>query len=120
MILALLLVVTNAQYRACVQAGACKPAAFEDPHSAATGKAENAAAYRKVSGDNQPAVGVSWNDARAYCEWAKKRLATAREVKRGKLALWVADERGAVVGKGPRRREDPWARAPWLSFRCAR
>lgn len=65
--------VTNAQYRLCVQAKMCRPPAFEDPGSAAnlqTGKEETADAYRKVAAKNLPAVGVSWDDAGAYCSFA--------------------------------------------------
>ena len=56
--------VTNAMYQECVAAGACQPnedygADFNDP--------------------NQPVVGVDWNDAKAYCQWAGKRLPTEAE-----------------------------------------
>lgn len=119
--------VTNAQYRACVRAVACKPAAFEDPRSAAnlkTGKSENAAAYRNVSGDEQPAVGVSWTDASAFCKWSGKRLASLRDLGSEKptLAVWLADTIGkkrAVRGGKSHGPEEPQARAHWLSFRCA-
>ena len=118
-VLAAAIVVTNADYRACVQAGKCRPAAFEDSKSAAnleTGKAETAAAYRKVAGDDQPAIGISWNDATAYCKWKGAKLARKREV-RGQSRLWTADCKGCVAGAKP---EPPTARAPWLSFRCSR
>lgn len=123
-LLAALVLVTNAQYRECVKAGACKPAAFEDPRSAATGKSENAAAYRQVSEDSRRAVGVSWNDANSYCAWKGLRLASLAEVKghvRG--AVWVEDADGdkRLIAEGrSQRAEDRWARAPWLSFRCSR
>ena len=119
--------VTNAQYRACVQARQCRPAAFEDPRSAAnlkTGKSENAAAYRPVAGDAQPAVGVSWSDAVAFCRFSRKRLAARRDLGdlKPSMALWLADAAGkrrAVRGGKSRGAEDPSARAHWLSFRCA-
>ena len=124
MIVALLIVVTNADYRACVKAGPCQPAAFEDPRSAATVKAENQAAYAKVSGDADPAVGVSWTDADAYCRWNGKRLASLKDFgkERPRHAVWLADADGKkriILERGSQRAEDPWARAPWLSFRCA-
>jgi formylglycine-generating enzyme required for sulfatase activity len=136
MLLALLLAaaldvseVTNAQYRACVEAKACRPAAFEDPRSASnlkTGKSENAATYREVAGYDQPAVGVSWDDARAYCAWKGQELPSARDWPKGvkpAVASWLADRAGkkrAVRGKdGRRSSEEPSARAHWLGFRCA-
>jgi hypothetical protein len=123
--LAALIVVTNADYRACVKTGPCKPAAFEDPRSAATVKPENIAAYKKVSAGDQPAVGVSWNDADDYCRWAGKRLASLKDFGPGahaKNAVWLADADGSkrmILEGSSQRAEDPWARAPWLSFRCA-
>ncbi|MDP6039822.1 MAG: formylglycine-generating enzyme family protein [Candidatus Latescibacteria bacterium] len=72
--------VTNAQYQAFVKA---------------TG--HNNPRYRKdakYNGTNQPVVGVSWDDAYAYCNWKGKRLPTEAE--------W---ERAA---RGPQSRLYPW------------
>jgi formylglycine-generating enzyme required for sulfatase activity len=58
--------VTNAQYRACVEAGACS-----QPHD--TGW------YNDPNRAEHPVVYVDWNQANAYCRWAGKRLPTEAE-----------------------------------------
>jgi formylglycine-generating enzyme required for sulfatase activity len=58
--------VTNAQYRACVEAGACNaPADTTD--------------YDHADYAQHPVVYVSWGDADAYCLWAGKRLPAEAE-----------------------------------------
>ena len=57
--------VTNAQYRRCVKAGACSESKYADDS--------------RYTGDNRPVVGVDWDDARGYCQWAGKRLPTEAE-----------------------------------------
>ena len=56
--------VTNAQYRACVEAGVC-------PEPESWGNEE-------LNGDNQPVL-VPWESARNYCEWVGARLPTEAE-----------------------------------------
>jgi formylglycine-generating enzyme required for sulfatase activity len=58
--------VTNAQYRKCVEAGACY-------------KPFNTIYYDKADYAQHPMVYVGWNDADAYCGWAGKRLPTEAE-----------------------------------------
>ncbi len=52
--------VTNAQYRLCLEEGTCRIPAFWDSGT--------------YNADDQPVVGVTWDDARVYCEWAGVRL----------------------------------------------
>ena len=60
--------VTNAQYKKCVQAGVCKASEYLDSWD--------------TNGDNQPVVGVSWYDAKAYCQWTGAALPTEAQWER--------------------------------------
>lgn len=64
--------VTNKQYRACVDAGACNM-----PRE--TGSYRRAEYFYPAEFDYYPVLYVSWWDARAYCEWKGKRLPTEAE-----------------------------------------
>ncbi|MFC1718367.1 formylglycine-generating enzyme family protein [Candidatus Poribacteria bacterium] len=92
--------VTNAQYRRFVQATG---------HRAPEGWSYVNGEWRlgfkpwldtNFNGDDQPVLCVSWEDAKAYCEWAGKRLPTEAE--------WEKAARGGLVGKKfPWGDEDP-------------
>jgi formylglycine-generating enzyme required for sulfatase activity len=57
--------VTNAQYRQCVDAGACEePRCWDED---------------ELNAPDQPVVCVSWNDAQAYAVWAGGRMPTEAE-----------------------------------------
>ncbi len=56
--------VTNAQYRACFEAGVCSEAAVWS--------------NEELDGDRQPVL-VSWQAATTYCEWVDTRLPTEAE-----------------------------------------
>jgi formylglycine-generating enzyme required for sulfatase activity len=69
--------VTNAQYKKFIDAtGHKSPTYWND---------------KDYNAPNQPVVGVSWNDAVAYCQWAGKRLPTEAELEKA--------ARGGLVGK---------------------
>jgi sulfatase modifying factor 1 len=64
--------VSNADYRQCVSEGGCSqtglPDAFTHP------------GYRDdPTFNNHPVIGVTWDQAAAYCRWAGKRLPTEAE-----------------------------------------
>jgi formylglycine-generating enzyme required for sulfatase activity len=62
--------VSNAQYQKCVGAGACRA-----PTTCGWGEPT----YGDASKTNHPVVCVNWDDARAYCAWARARLPTEAE-----------------------------------------
>lgn len=68
--------VTNAAYRECVDAKICRAASTLEDSRLTNGMAH---VFRRPA---HPVAGVSWDDARTYCEWKGKRLPTEAEWER--------------------------------------
>jgi formylglycine-generating enzyme required for sulfatase activity len=85
--------VTNAAYAECVAVAACKR---NDPHIPSEMKAGE---DRDFARPNQPVVGVTWDDANAYCGWKGGRL--PREAEFEKAARDTDDRRFAWGSEPP-------------------
>lgn len=79
--------VTVGDYKKCVDAGVCKPPACYSSRS-----------WGKEGRENRPVDCVNWFKAKAYCEWAGKRLPTEAE--------WEKAARGTDG------RKFPWGNEP--------
>ena len=84
--------VTNAQYQECVAAKACKP------YNPLTDNRLMNGMSQVFHRPQHPVVGVSWSDAKAYCEWRGKRLPREAEWER---AARGDDQRRYAWGNEP-------------------
>lgn len=80
--------VTWAEYRACVEAGACAPARLSSCH-VWTGDAfvRGAPLPEDMLADDHPVVCVSWTDAAEYCAAVEKHLPTEAQWERAARGL---------------------------------
>lgn len=78
--------VTNSKYHECEKAGVCSSPRITDPPSH----------YGKNGYERYPVVGVTWEQATAYCSWVEKRMPTEAE--------WEK----AARGPAPSERIYPW------------
>jgi formylglycine-generating enzyme required for sulfatase activity len=92
--------VSNEQYRACVENGACTQTSF--PNSFTVSGYRDELLY-----NDYPIVGVTWDQAFFYCNWAGKRLPTEAE--------WE------YAARGPENLQWPWGNSfdPSLSAASA-
>jgi formylglycine-generating enzyme required for sulfatase activity len=90
--------VRTGEYLACVDAKACRPPEWLEPgseHNINTGKGvtyKSMADY--IKGDNQPIVGISWDDAVAYADWLSKK--TGHHYRLPSEAEWEYAARGGA------------------------
>jgi eukaryotic-like serine/threonine-protein kinase len=64
--------VTNARYKACVDAGGCTAPQNVDSRT-------RTPYYSNATYANYPVINVDWHQANAFCAWADKRLPTEAE-----------------------------------------
>lgn len=93
--------VTNAMYKKCVDAGKCNP-----PNSSKSYTRDSY--YRNSEFNDFPVIYVSWNDAKAYCDWRGDGTRLPTEAEWEKAASWDDDKK--------EKRVYPWGDSISCSF----
>ncbi len=84
--------ITNAQYQAFVDDGGKEPEKYRDPFGL----------------PNHPVVGVTWDDAMAFCDWLTARLLAAGDVQEGMVVRLPSEAEWEYAARGPEGRMYPW------------
>ncbi|MCZ2122125.1 MAG: formylglycine-generating enzyme family protein, partial [Anaerolineales bacterium] len=93
--------VTNAMYKKCVDAGKCNP-----PNSSKSYTRDSY--YGNSEFNDFPVIYVSWNDAKAYCDWRGDGTRLPTEAEWEKAASWDDDKK--------EKRVYPWGDSISCSF----
>jgi formylglycine-generating enzyme required for sulfatase activity/serine/threonine protein kinase len=97
--------VSNALYARCAQAQACRPPAKSSSKT-------RLFYYDDSRYSNYPVIYVSWDDAKAYCQWARRRLPSEAEWE--KAASWAGElKRNTGSAAMPVRVEELKRKYPW-------
>ena len=97
--------VTNAQYHRFLEAASASGAQWDHPDQPESLEHRQRYLNDGLRGESNPAVGLNWYDAYAYCQWAGKRLPTEAE--------WEYAARGREYRKYPWGEGHPYSNGIW-------